>query len=235
MGNVEKRLQRVSRFRAIAARVQQLIDSKCLLPGDRLPAERKLADELQVSRTSVREALRILEQKDLVEIRLGKNGGAYVKPPSHKQLSEGMEILLRFDRLSLDQIAEFREAIECAIVASAARKAGKDDIRLLKFRLESARSVMGKGHSSIDEFIEADKAVHLCIAQIAENPLFTQALEAALGLKRYFCRFHRLHPSFMDSNLKDLHDIVQAIENRQPNIACFKTKNHIAIFNESIL
>jgi GntR family transcriptional regulator, transcriptional repressor for pyruvate dehydrogenase complex len=87
MGNVEKRLQRVSRFRAIAARVQQLIDSKCILPGDRLPAERKLADELQVSRTSVREALRILEQKDLVEIRLGKNGGAYVKPPSHKQLS----------------------------------------------------------------------------------------------------------------------------------------------------
>ena len=232
MGNTEKRHQKESRFRAIAARVQQLIAHRQILPGDRLPAERKLADELRVSRTSVREALRILEQKDLVEIRLGKNGGAYVKPPSHKQLSEGMEILLRFHQLSLNQIAEFREAIECAIVATTARNANPDDIRLLKNHLESARSVLGKDKSSIDEFIEADKAVHLCIAQIAGNPIFVQGLEAALGVKSYFCRFHRLNPSFMEPNLNDLADIVWAIEKHQPKIARIKTKNHIAIFND---
>ena len=56
-----------------------MISEKSIKSGDRLPAERKLAEELQVSRTSIREDLRILEQKDLVEIRLGKNGGAYVK------------------------------------------------------------------------------------------------------------------------------------------------------------
>ena len=211
-----------------------MISHNRIQPGDRLPAERKLAEKLRVSRISVREALRILEQKDLVEIRLGKNGGAYVRPPSHKPLYEGMEILLHFDQLSLDQIAQFREAIECGMVATAAMKAGPDDIRLLRHRLEAIRSVMGNGQGGIDQFIEADKAVHRCIAQIAGNPLFTEALEAALGLKRYFCRFNQLHPSFMDSNVKDLHDIVQAMENRQPHIASLKTRDHIVKFNASI-
>jgi DNA-binding FadR family transcriptional regulator len=235
MGNLENRNQRESRFRAIASKVQQLIAQRSILPGDRLPAERRLADELQVSRTSVREALRILEQKDLVEIRLGKNGGAYVKPPSHRQLSEGMEILLRFNQLSLDQIAEFREAIECTMVDIAARNAGPDDIRLLKSHLESTRCIMGKGQGGIDEFIEADKALHRCIAQIVGNPLFVQGLDAAFGIKRYFCRFHRLNPSFMETNFNDLHEIVRAIENRQPDVASLKAKDHIAIFNKSIL
>lgn len=234
MGNIEKRNHRESRFRVIASKVQQLIAQRSILPGDRLPAERKLADELQVSRTSVREALGILEQKDLVEIRLGKKGGAYVKPPSHRQLSEGMEILLHFNQLSLDQIAEFREAIECTLVDVAARNARPDDIRLLKSHLESTRCIMGKGQGGIDEFIETDKALHRCIAQIVGNPLFVQGLDAAFGIKRYFCRFHRLNPSFMEANFNDLHEIVRAIENRQPDVASLKAKDHIAIFNKSI-
>ncbi|MCB2149150.1 MAG: winged helix-turn-helix domain-containing protein [Deltaproteobacteria bacterium] len=76
---------RVFKFQEIADRIENRITEGSLLPGERLPSERKLVAELQVSRSSVREAFRILVQKDLVEIRRGARGGAFVKPPSCKQ------------------------------------------------------------------------------------------------------------------------------------------------------
>jgi len=147
----------VYRFQQIADRIESLIFNGAILPGERLPAERELASELRVSRSSVREALRILVQKDLVEISRGLKGGAFVKTPSFKQRSGNQEILLQFDRLSLDQIAEFRNQIESGVTGLAAARANTDDLRLLNSSLEKVRSLLGKG--SAGKFSEADKAV----------------------------------------------------------------------------
>lgn len=222
------------RFKVIAERIQQSIIRGDFSCGDRLPAERKMAADLRVSRPSVREALRVLEQKGLVEIRRGRNGGAFVKAPSTEGLPEGMEILLRFGQLSLGQIAEFRGAIEGGIAALAANVAGPEDIRMLNHRLAVARSFVGSGSGGVDAFIEADKALHLCTAQIAGNPLFTHALEAVLGQKQYFCRFLKLNPSFMEENFKDLSGIVQAMEKHQPATASGIIREHISRYNDAI-
>lgn len=222
---------RVCKFKEIADRIEKQITEGNLLSGERLPAERKLVAELQVSRSSVREALRILVQKDLVEIRRGAMGGAFVKPPSHKQTSGEAEILLQFDRLSLDQIAEFRDQIESGVVALAVARVNSDDLRMLNYRLQTVRSFLAKGSGWIDDFIEADKAFHLCVAKIARNPLLTQTLKAALGLKRYFFRFLDLAPCLMEKDFQDLSAIVQAMENRQPETAARITRAHISRFN----
>jgi GntR family transcriptional regulator, transcriptional repressor for pyruvate dehydrogenase complex len=222
----------VYRFQQIADRIESLISDGTILPGERLPAERKLAIELRVSRSSVREALRILVQKDLIEISRGVKGGAFVKTPSFKQHSRNIEILLQFDRLSLDQIAEFRYQIESGVTGLAAARANSDDLRLLNTSLETVRSLLGKGSAGIDEFIEADKAVHLCVSNIAGNPLFTQALKATFGIKRYFCRFHDLSTRLMEKNFQDLSAIVQAIENRRLKMAARIAREHISRFNE---
>jgi len=222
----------VYRFQKVADKIETLITDGGILPGERLPAERKLAIRLQVSRSSVREALRILVQKGLIEIRRGVTGGAFVKTPSFKRHSESLESLLQFNRLSLDQIAEFRNQIESGVTILAAAKANSDDLRMLNSRLERVRSLLARGRAGIDRFIEADKAVHLCIANIAGNPLFTQALKATMGLKRYFLRFHDLAPSLMEKNFQDLSAIVRAMENRQTQAAARITREHISRFNE---
>ncbi|WP_319409325.1 FCD domain-containing protein [uncultured Desulfosarcina sp.] len=223
---------RVFKFQEIADRIENRITEGSLLPGERLPSERKLVAELQVSRSSVREAFRILVQKDLVEIRRGARGGAFVKPPSCKQTSGPAEDLLQFDRLSLDQIAEFRDQIESGVVVLAVARLNSDDLRMLNYRLETVRSYLAKGSGWVDEFIEADKAVHLCIAKIAGNPLFSQALKATLGLKRYFFRFLDLAPCLMEKDFQDLSAIVRAMENHQPEAAARITRAHISRFNE---
>lgn len=103
---------------------------------------------------------------------------------------------------------------------------------MLNDLLETVRSFLAKGSDGIDGFIEADKAVHLCVAKIAGNPLLTQTLEATLGLERYFFRFLDLAPCLMEKDIQDLSAIVQAMENRQPETAARITRVHISRFNE---
>jgi DNA-binding FadR family transcriptional regulator len=142
-----------------------------------------------------------------------------------------MELLLRFDRLTLDQISEFRVAIEGYVTAQAARAAQQEDIRQLHHRLETARARMNRINDGLEAYIEADKAVHLFVAQIAGNPLFSQALEAAMGLKSYFCRFLRLRPALVEANYYDLVDIVRAVAEGRPEAASGATQAHIMRFN----
>ena len=223
---------RTYRFREIADTLQEMIASGAVAAGDRLPAERQLAIACRASRASVREALRMLQEQGVVEIRRGVKGGAYVKSPDIRPFGNQLDRLLRLERLSLDQIATFREAIEVGVTTQAAGVAGPQDIRMLKQRLESVRACMAAG--DVEAFIEADKRVHLGIAQIAGNPLFNQSLQAALGMKRYFHRFLGIHPSFMESNYQDLSDIIRAMETHQAARAGRITQSHITHFNRSV-
>jgi DNA-binding FadR family transcriptional regulator len=229
----ERQKPRMNRFHDVVEKIQEWIAQGKYVPGERLPAERKLAIDMQVSRTSIREAYLILEHKDLVEIRWGVKGGAYVKTRSSRLLAEEIEFLLRIDKLTLDQVAEFREAIEKSVTSIAAQKADSKDIRLLKYLLEDVSSFIGKGSGWVDGFIEADKALHISIAQISENPLVSKALEATFGLDRYFNRFLNLSPALMEENLNDLRDMVEAIENHQPETAGRICHSHITRFNNA--
>jgi DNA-binding FadR family transcriptional regulator/DNA repair exonuclease SbcCD nuclease subunit len=222
------------RYAAIVEHIEAHIAKGSLAPGDRLPSERQLAATLKVSRSSVREGLRVLDQRGLLEIRRGRRGGAYLRQPSHRQTTAEMEMLLHFDRLTLDQINDFRLAIEGYVTALAARSAGPADIRQLHRRLERVRAGIKRGAAWIDTYIEADKAVHLYVAQMAGNPLFSQAIEAAMGLKPYYCRFLRLHPALMETNYLDLVEIVRAVETHQPDLASGAIAHHITRFNAAV-
>ncbi|MEJ2641768.1 MAG: FCD domain-containing protein, partial [Desulfosarcinaceae bacterium] len=109
--------------------------------------------------------------------------------------------------------------------------AQQEDIRQLHHRLETARARMNRINDGLEAYIEADKAVHLFVAQIAGNPLFSQALEAAMGLKSYFCRFLRLRPALVEANYYDLVDIVRAVAEGRPEAASGATQAHIMRFN----
>jgi DNA-binding FadR family transcriptional regulator len=223
--------QHSHRFEEIATHIETLMTSGSLSPGDRLPSERRLAAQLKVSRSSIREAIRILDQKGLVEIRRGRTGGVYIQPPSPQSLTSGMDLLMRFDRLSLDQIGDFRVAIEGYVTAQAARRAQPADIRQLHYRLETTREQMNRSSDGLEAYIEADKAIHLFVAEMAGNPLFSQSLEAAMGLKSYFCRFLRLRPALVEANYLDLVNIVRAVAEGRPEAASGAAQAHIMRFN----
>ncbi len=226
------RPRRCRRFQSIATQIEAWLTGGTLSAGDRLPSERRLAAMLKVSRSSVREALRILEEKGRVQIRRGRKGGAFLTPAAPLS-PPGAPLPKRLEHLTDDQIADFRRLIEGHVAALASESADAPAICLLNRRLATARSWLHRGSAGVAAYLEADKAVHIAIAQIAGHGLFFQALESALGIRSYFDRFLQLRPDLMETNYRDLTDIVRAIENGRPEAARIAATAHITRFNDA--
>ena len=99
-------------FQDLVDQIQEAIVDGRLKPGDKLPPQRELVDMFQTSRASIREALRVLEQKGLIEVKLGVSGGAVIKAAGTDSITDGLTLLLQQQHVSPDHLAEFRESIE---------------------------------------------------------------------------------------------------------------------------
>ena len=126
-------------FEDIISQIQESILEGRLREGDKLSGERTLREAFKVSRGTLREALRALEQKGLITIKTGAHGGAFICPINNRQMSESLDLLLRHQKISLRELAESREALEGYVAAKAAKSAKK---------AESSTTV---GHSSIHQ------------------------------------------------------------------------------------
>ena len=124
-------------FQDVVEQIEDAIISGDLQPGDTLPAERELKDQFRTSRGTLREALRVLEQKGLIEIRLGVGGGSVVKAEPLAPVCDGLDLLIRCRKISLNHLAEFREGVEGAVAGIAAAKASEKDLAELDQLLEA--------------------------------------------------------------------------------------------------
>ena len=119
-------------FQDVVEQIQEAIFDGRLETGQILPAERELKEMFNISRGTLREALRVLEQKGLIEIKLGVGGGSVIKAVDTEQISESLGLLIRSQKVSLNHLAQFREDVEGIIAAHAAQWHGKEDIKKLK-------------------------------------------------------------------------------------------------------
>ena len=156
------------------AHLKRQIHLGMLLPDERMPAERKLAEQIGISRVTLREALRVLEAEGYIGIKRGAAGGAFVAPEDHLR-----DMALR--RLSSDpagvmRIFEYRAAVEPLAAAWAARRRTPGDLR----RLDEALSEIG-GAKTAGELRRGEAAFHLAIGQASANPYINSSIEEALA------------------------------------------------------
>ncbi len=159
-------------YELVAERIQRAIYLGQYMPGDRLPSERLLAQQLGVSRTTLREAIRMLEVRGYVKSHRGAAGGLIVTIPQ-----EPLEILkhrLREYLASFEELLEFRLAIESAASRLAALRRTNEDLTKLKRAIDDMRV-----STTLPQFRRADNAFHLAIADAARNSRFRQAIEDA--------------------------------------------------------
>ncbi len=116
----------------IAARITKDITEGVLVPGQKLPAERELAERFKTSRLSVREAYRALEEMGLITIKRGAGGGAFIAELDHQPVARSLALMLRLGRTSLHELTEARVLLEPPIARLAARRASPDDIARLE-------------------------------------------------------------------------------------------------------
>ncbi|WP_372477334.1 FadR/GntR family transcriptional regulator [Nocardia australiensis] len=142
--------------------------------GTALPPERELVSQTQMSRTTVREALRILEVQGLVVIKTGRSGGAFVQQPGGDAVASSVSLLIRGQQLRLTDLLETREAIEPACAALAAKYRTDADIATL----DAANALLGDLDIPLEQFLQANVDWHLAVAIASHNELLTGFMTA---------------------------------------------------------
>ncbi|MGD8991725.1 MAG: FadR/GntR family transcriptional regulator [Desulfobacterales bacterium] len=220
-------------FQDVVAQIEDAIIDGRLKSGDTLPSERQLKDMFNISRGTLREALRVLEQKGLIEIKLGVGGGSVVKDLNADQVSEGLALLIRSQKVSLNHLAEFREDVEGSVAARAAANRSPTDINNLTELLNEARKCVQAGSSQRDAFIDVDKRIHMILARVAANPIYISVLHSVHeNIHRYYDEFLFMDKRELQENYRDLCDLVQAVDRGQADRARRLARNHVRRFNQ---
>lgn len=217
---------------SVVNQIQEAIIEGRLEIGQRLPAERELMEMFQTSRGSLREALRVLEHKGLIEIRLGGSGGAVVKDVGTEQLSDSLALLLRTQKVSLDHLAEFRKGVEGHVASLAAMRAQPADIEELRAILTEAEDYCLDASAHRDDFLRADEKFHTVLARISGNPLYlfiTQTVHE--NIHRYYDQYLAMNEAEIKEDYGDLCDMVEAIERREPDECLKIAQDHVQRFN----
>ena len=219
-------------FQDVVNQIQEAILQGRLKEGNKLPPERKLKEMFKTSRGALREALRVLEQKGLITIRTGVSGGAVVNALTTHQVTESLDLLIRYQRVSLRDLAEFREGVEGIVAGFAVERAKSEDIQHLKKLLVEAKTYLEEGASGWDEFIRVDNQSHMALAHIAGNPIYKSVLRTIYdNIHRYFDQFLPREEGLLQENYQDLCEIVEAVEHRQAARAHLLVQNHVYRFN----
>ena len=158
----------------VVVELERLIVDSRLGEGDRLPSERELAAQFGVSRTVVREAVRALAAKRLVEVEGGR--GTVVRAPSTRAAAESMGLLLRVQESAMDadKVAEVRRVLENEIAKLAASRRTAEDLKVLEGLLDAAEVHAEQP----DSFIVEDVEFHAALARATHNELFSVLLES---------------------------------------------------------
>lgn len=173
-------------WQVVAESLRRKILAGLYRPGDLLPSERQLSDELGVSRITVREAIRVLQGERLLEIRRSNAGGAQVLAPRGRPIAEIREEMRR-DLDRFESILDCRIANEALAARLAARRHEPDQIRSLERTLpamaEASRGLSAEGRSeeartaAAVEFRHQDSVFHLTLAAIPGNEYLFQIVE----------------------------------------------------------
>ena len=219
-------------FQDVVDQIQVAILDGRIGAGERLPAERELCEMFQTSRGTLREALRILEQKSLIEIRLGANGGAYVKDANGELMAENLAMLIRSQTISLAHLAEFREGVEGSVAGLAAQRASSAEIKKLYALLSKADNFRRSGIGGWNDFVGMDERIHTEIARIAGNPLYVFILSSVHeNIQRYYDKFLSAGKEEMEENYRDLSMIIEAIKNGEEEMASARAIEHVRKFS----
>jgi GntR family transcriptional repressor for pyruvate dehydrogenase complex len=186
-----------------------------LHPGDRLPSERDLALEFGVSRTVVREAVRALVAKNLLEVRPGS--GTLVRRPSMASVASSMALLLRVgqDHVDYEKLHEVRRALEVEIVGLATERRTAEDLLLIERLLAEAPDTW----ADRERFAQHDLAFHNALAQAAHNEIFLFVLNSLADIMLEVRRMAFTVPGLPQQAQTLHHAIVEAIREGDPQRA----------------
>lgn len=220
-------------FQDVVEQIQDAILSGELAPGTKLPPERELKDIFTTSRGTLREALRVLEQKGLIEIKLGVSGGAIVKQIDAEPIVASLALLIRSGKVSLKHLAEFRSKIEGSLVELATQRATKENIRELETLCNEARIYYK--NDDWENFLKTDEKMHTYLGIMTRNPMF-QFIQKSVhdNIHPYYDEFLPMNRKRTLENLTDFEKIIDAMKINDAKKASAIIIDHVRRFDDKM-
>jgi GntR family transcriptional repressor for pyruvate dehydrogenase complex len=210
--------------------IVSLISRGALKPGDKIPSERVLAADLEISRQSVREALNRAEVMGLIEVRQGE--GSFILSSINKSLKPPLTIIIEKEAERIFEFIEIRKLIEGWCAEKAASEATTEDLK----NMEDILGKMKKVASKDKQWEELDLELHLSFAKATHNVIAVHMMEA---LKTNFKPFFKFAKSMPRSEKIDVlwqhhFEIFSAIKSRKPRAAQKKVIDHLNFIEKKL-
>ena len=189
--------------------IKQTIISGVYKEGDLLPSELDLCRELGISRSAVREGLRELEGAGLVTTVQGSKGGRLVKKINSDIIANGLDLLLKSQKASFEQLIEARKIIECSTAELAA-------INRTEEHLKAMLRVVDLSKTSKKNFVKKNYEFHETIALASQNMILFYIVQALRKLIFYSYSLIPMEDIAIENAIESHREIYKAIENRDP-------------------
>ena len=206
----------------IVSQVLQLVRDGAIKPGDRLPPERELAQQMNVSRASVREAMRLMDIQGLVIIRPG--AGTFITEDTVEVIVQAFSTLLSGPTGGASDIFEMRLILEPQVVSLAAERASDADIRRMENILLQQETDISNGGTGV----EFDSEFHFAIAQATKNSALIAVTQAISDLLSQSRDPSIQSPERSRQSLQSHQLILEAVRSRQSRSAEEAMHQHIA-------
>lgn len=168
-------------YEQIVSQIEQRIEKGELKVGDQLPSERELAEQFAVSRTAVREAVKALREKGLVEILAGR--GTFITDGTSDKIRNSLGLLMKIGNTKGSaNLVEVREILEPEIAALAATRITDEYIVAMQDAVNIMEVATASNNS--EAFVEADLDFHLALAEATQNPIIPALMDSVIDLLR---------------------------------------------------
>jgi GntR family transcriptional repressor for pyruvate dehydrogenase complex len=222
-------VKRSKLYEKVAQQIKEMMRDGLLKPGDRLPPERELAETFQVSRSSLRDAIRVLEVMGLVTPRQGE--GTIVCDVSAESLMSPLSSMLLHKRELVSELLDLRRMIEPPLAGRAATRATPEELFRLEDILRRQKAKVDRGELAVEE----DSEFHYAIAEAAKNTVVLRVVDVFMDLLRESRARSlqvkgRLQKSFAGHQL-----IFRAIKRRHATAAEAAMRRHIKEIERIVL
>lgn len=180
-------IKTIATYELVANQIQRAVHLGLLVPGDRLPAERALAQQLGVARMTVREAIRVLAHEGRITVRRGARGGMWIR--AHEVTKRELQQLAADTDRAIHDVYEFRRLVEGASARLAAEHATPKDIKKLRELSSSMAKVLAAHRknpsisANVPRFLALDSQFHTEVAEISGNQFIIEAVERGLAAR----------------------------------------------------
>ncbi len=213
----------------LADQLRDLILSGAIQPGQFLPPERDLVTSSGLSRSSVRDALRVLEVEGLIVTRPGRSGGSIVQLPGRETIARPMELFVKSHELRLESLLECRLAVEPFLASRAALNRTEAELEEIR---EIHRGFVATTNN-VAEYKRLNLEWHLAIARASHNELLMTLMEAISQPILEAAGYHQVTTDAIRADAKKAHSaILEAIEDGNADLAHSRMAKHLGAYIE---